>query len=455
MNIQYPKLPISGKKLPFIFGIFTKLSFFRNQNGVKFMPDGSIMENVHGGSHVAGIVAEFNPLHGGHLHLLKEIRRRLGPDTAVICCMSGDFVQRGDFALLRRQARARAAVGSGVDLVLELPLPWAVSSAEGFAEGGVRVLLGTGVVDTLCFGSERGDTSALWKTARVLLHPDFPLLLRKELSGGTAFPAARQRAVEILSDVPTGEILSQPNDILGVEYCKSLLRLGSSVRPMAVLRQGTGHGETRLREAALPSASAIRVLLRAGERETALLAMAPAMREQYEREEAAGRAPVFYETVERAIVYRLRSMDREEFAALDEGREGLSNRLYKASREASSVREILARAKTKRYPLSRLRRMVLWAFLGLRPEDRPAAPPYLHPLAMNATGRKLLSAMRRRAALPVLGKTKQARIPGAETLFSVETRSAALYTLAYPDLAAADAGMVRKEGFASLGKESP
>ena len=127
----------------------------------------------------AGIIVEYNPLHSGHLRLLEAGRAALGPDTAIVCVMSGNFVQRGDFALLRKHARARAAVESGADLVLELPLPWAVSSAEGFADGGVQALAATGLVDHLLFGSECGDAAALERVAAVLLTPDFLDRLRR------------------------------------------------------------------------------------------------------------------------------------------------------------------------------------------------------------------------------------------------------------------------------------
>ena len=131
---------------------------------------------------VAGIITEYNPLHRGHLRLFQYARAALGAD-AVVCCMSGDFVQRGDFAVLRRQARARAAVESGADLVVELPLPWALSSAEGFAQGGVDLLAALGA-DALVFGSEGGDAAPLLRTAALLLRDDFPPLLREELRRG-------------------------------------------------------------------------------------------------------------------------------------------------------------------------------------------------------------------------------------------------------------------------------
>ena len=141
---------------------------------------------------VTGIITEYNPLHTGHVHLLEEVRRLLGEDTAVVCAMSGDFVQRGDLAVLRRQSRAAAAVRSGADLVLELPLPWAAAPAERFADGGVQVLLGTGVADTLAFGSECGDGAALRRLAAVLLSAEFPALLKEELARGDSFAAARR-----------------------------------------------------------------------------------------------------------------------------------------------------------------------------------------------------------------------------------------------------------------------
>ena len=147
----------------------------------------------------AGIITEYNPLHYGHLALIQAVRQQFGEDTAVICAMSGDFVQRGDFALVRRHARAEAAVRSGADLVLELPLPWAVSSAEGFAQGGVEVLTATGLLDVLAFGSECGDSAALLRTARALEGNAFQSALQAELTKGDSFAAARQRAVAAFS----------------------------------------------------------------------------------------------------------------------------------------------------------------------------------------------------------------------------------------------------------------
>lgn len=395
----------------------------------------------------AGIIVEYDPMHRGHLYQLEETRRLLGPETAVIGVMSGDFVQRGAFAVVNRFARARAAVESGVDLVLELPLPWAVSSAERFADGGVSVLAGTGLVDTLVFGSECGDTAALCRVAEALLSEAFPAALKTELSSGASFPAARQRTVERLLGAEDAALLAQPNNILGVEYCKALLRQNSPIRPQTIRRQGSGYHDGTLTEG-LPSATLIRSLLRENRRQEALDLMAPAMAAAYREEERQGRAPVWLEPCERAVLARLRTMSEEDFAALDEGREGLYRRLYRASREAASLDGVLEAAKTKRYAHARLRRMVLWAYLGLAPADVPERLPYLRVLAANETGRALLGRMRKTASVPVLTKPAGVRTLGPEAarLFELEARAADLYALAYPDLSAAVGGALWRTG---------
>ena len=379
----------------------------------------------------AGIIAEYNPLHLGHCCQLRRLRALLGEETPVICAMSGNFVQRGDFALLGKHARAEAAVRSGADLVLEIPLSWACAPAERFAQGGVEVLLGTGLVTDLVFGSESADAGAIRSATEALLGPDFPEALRRELAGPHSFAAARQRALAGLIGEEGAEVLSRPNDILAVEYAKALSREGSEVHLVPILRQGAGHDQDG---GDYPSAGSIRRMIQEGRRAEALAAMAPAMRELYEAEEARGRAPVFAAGAERAILAQLRRMGEADFLALDAGGEGLGNRLAAAAREAASLEELLDRAKTKRYAYSRLRRLALWAYLGLRPETLPARVPYLRPLAMNQRGRALLAEARRRGALPILTKPADVRrlTPEAQAVFRREVLATDLYTLAFP-----------------------
>ena len=215
------------------------------------------------------MIIEYNPMHTGHLHLLRQTRAALGADTAVIGVMSGNFVQRGDFALLGRQARARAAVESGLDLVLELPLPWAISSAEGFADGAVEILESTGLVTYLAFGSECADIPALMETAVCLRSECYRGHLRRFLDQGLPFAVCRQMAAETILGAQRAALLKSPNNNLGVEYCKALLARRSGIRPLAVLRTGDAH-DCEIPQGEHPSASAIRALLRAGESARAL-----------------------------------------------------------------------------------------------------------------------------------------------------------------------------------------
>ena len=382
----------------------------------------------------AGIITEYNPLHMGHVHLMAEARRLLGPETGILCVMSGNYVQRGDFAAAGKHARAAAAVRSGADLVLELPVPWALSSAEGFAAGAVEILKATGAVSHLVFGSEGGDAAPLVRCAEALCSGAFPEALRKELKKGDSFPAARQRALEALLSKEDAAALSRPNDTLGVEYCKALR--GSGIQPVAVLRRGAAHDGADVGDG-IASASAIRALLRQGEEEAALGLCAPAMAEAYRMEREAGRAPASLERCERAILARLRFLEEADWAALELGNEGLYRRFFRSSRSAASLSELLETVKTKRYPLARLRRTVFRAYLGL-PPALPEGPAYLRVLAANERGTALLAGMRKTAALPVLTKPAAVRRlgPGARCLFDLEARADRLYALACPDPAA-------------------
>ena len=378
-----------------------------------------------------GVIAEYNPFHTGHAWQLAELRRVLGGDTAVVCAMSGNFVQRGDFAIARKHVRAEAAVRGGADLVLELPLPWATASAETFARGGVEVLAGTGVVGTLAFGSECADAARLARVADRLLAEDFAAALRRELVRGDSFAAARMRAAERFCGADAA-VLGTPNDILGVEYCKALRRSSGGIKPLALPRVGAAHDGAEADGFA--SASGLRARLLNGENADAYLT--GEMLRLYESERAAGRAPVRMETAERAVLARLRAMREEDFAAYDGGGEGLYRRFYDASRTAASVGELLLAVKTKRYAYARLRRMLLAAYLGVRPPERTEKVPYLRVLAMNDKGKHLLHEMRGKAALPVLVKPADVRKLSADArrLMETEARATDLYALAYPDL---------------------
>ena len=365
----------------------------------------------------AGIVAEYNPFHRGHAWHIAETRRRLGGDAPVVCVMSGHWVQRGECALADKWLRAALALDRGADLVVELPTPWAMASAESFARGAVSLLAATGVVDVLSFGSETGELAPLEEAAAALDAPDYPERLRAALGRGLSFPAARQEAAG-------AACLSAPNNNLGVEYLRSLRALGSTIRPLTVPRQGAGHDGPAA--GGFASASELRRLLRAGRGEEA----APYLAAPWSGELAD------MQHIERAVLARLRTMGEGDWAALPDGggAEGLPSRLAKAAREAVSLEDFYARAKTRRYPHARLRRLALAAFLGLRAAERPAAPPYVRVLGLGGRGRALLRKMKDTCPLPVIVKPAQAReLDGpARTLFESEARYTDLYGLCFP-----------------------
>ena len=371
-----------------------------------------------------GIVSEYNPFHKGHALHVAATKKVLG--KPVIAVMSGNFVQRGDFALMRKHARAEAAVRGGVDLVLELPAAQALLSAEGFASAAVGALAATGVVDTISYGSECGDTAPLRELAKVLLSFDFDMALQKELPRGESFARARQNALASLVGEEKATLLAEPNNILGVEYEKICLARG--LDSFTIRRIGAAHdGETR---DGIASASRIREGI-AAERD-----MTPFMTDSSAniliREQLKGLAPAQAKLAERAILSRLRSMNEEDFAPYDEGSEGLYRRFAVAAAECRSVEDLLQWVKTKRYAMARLRRMLMRIYLGL---DRyESTVPYLRVLACNETGRALLKEMKRSALLPVITKPAEGRnLEGrAKDAFAAECRCADLYALACP-----------------------
>ena len=329
-----------------------------------------------------GIVCEYNPFHRGHRKQISWIREKFGDETGIICAMSGNYVQRGHPAVFDKALRAQAALRCGADLVLELPVTTSLSSAEGFASGGVAVL--SRLCDGLCFGAETADYDLLQTTARALLSPDFPPRLRRELDKGRSFPAARQAALEAMG--LSGQILESPNNILAVEYCKAILRQSSDMKPLPIFRAGSYHAAEADFEN--PSATALRLRLEKG---LDIFAYLP---------EGAGQvfagAPIHtLEAGQRAILGKLRTMTDGDFEALPFGSEGLWRKLMRESRAQATLEDIAAAVKSKRYTRSRLDRMILCAFLGITVERMNMEIPYVRVLGFNDRGRNILSGVKK------------------------------------------------------------
>ena len=357
-----------------------------------------------------GIICEYNPIHLGHKKQIDRIRSEFGEDTAIICAMSGNFVQRGSPAIVDKTARARAAVSCGADLVLELPVTTALSSAEGFAAGGVRIL--ASLCDILCFGAETADKKRLLTTAKTLLKPEFSLRLREELETGASFPAAREAALRQMG--ADAAVLSQPNDILAVEYCKAILSQKLSMDIFPIHRQGSYHALTV--DAENPSATAVRNLMLIAHNWKSCVPQAarPVLEGEPLHSTAAG---------EKAMLARLRTMTDAEFEALPYGSEGLWRKLMHASRQENTLEEILIATKSKRYTRSRLDRMVMCAFLGITADDLAMEVPYTRVLAFSSRGRAVLKEAKKNGLYLNAGETS------ADPYWLLEKRCGDLYGL--------------------------
>ena len=354
-----------------------------------------------------GIICEYNPFHNGHKKQIDAIRREFGADCTIVCLMSGNFVQRGAPAIFHKSLRAQAALLSGADLVLELPITYALSSAEGFAAGGVKIL--SGFCDILCFGAETGDSNSLISAAKALLSPEFKDALREHLDKGLSFPAARAAALKEHSD-----LLQRPNDILAVEYCKAILSQKSSLQPFPIARQGDYHDTTADLEN--PSATSIRSLLQNG-----------ADWRDYVPEDAYTifqNAPTYSLAAgERAILSKLRCMTDAEFEALPYGSEGLWRKFMHACRSCDSIENIIAATKSKRYTRTRIDRMLMCAYLGITKETLEQSAPYTRVLALNDQGRIALKQARLSGTFPHVGEATD------DPYWTLEQRGSDLYSL--------------------------
>lgn len=362
---------------------------------------------------VCGVVAEYNPFHTGHAHHLSETRRALGGDTAVVCAMSGNFVQRGEGALVDKYARARMAVQNGADLVVELPLACALSSAEGFARGAVQTLRAFSC-DALSFGCESGDAALIQKAAGLLDSLAF------SPEKGLSYAASRQKALRRL-DPAAAALLDAPNNTLAIEYCRALR--GTDVRPLAVRRRGAAH------DAGLPldgfaSASLLRARIRAGGLEDCAPFL-PGNTLELLRE----LPPV--PPLDALLFPILRRLSAD--GALCTGsRDGFDERLAAAVHKAACWEEAVSLAQTRRFPAARVRRALTRLALGV-PADADVLPQYLRMLAIGEKGRSLLK--NAQTDLPIIIKpASEKRLPAAlQPALARDAFADDLYALASPD----------------------
>ena len=379
---------------------------------------------------ITGIVAEYNPFHNGHKTMIEKCRS--SGTTHIVAVMSGNFVQRGSVAVMDKRSRTAAALQSGVELVLELPVPWATASAETFAYGGVSVLNGLGCVDALSFGAECAEADLLCTAAQAVQDPEVDAKVKEELDGGVSYPVARALAVRSKYGDTIAEVLDQPNNILAVEYIKALERLQSNMKVEPIARVGGVHDALTPTEE-FASASSLRIMLERGDTR-AYDYMPAASVEEFQKLKAVRRAPVSVDDSERALLSRLRTLSKEDIAKAPDVSEGLENRIYNAIQSATSLQELYDIVKTKRYTHSRIRRIVNALYLGISPEDRKMEVPYIRVLGFNERGRDVLKAAKENGAIPIA--TKATQISGisdeAAHVFDLECRATDLYNLCTP-----------------------
>ena len=370
-----------------------------------------------------GIICEYNPFHLGHAAHIEKTRAALGGECAVVCVMSGNFVQRGDLAVFNKHARAEAAVRCGANLAVELPAPYALLSAEGFAAAGVYILDKLGVCDHISFGSESGDLAALCDAAGAIVTTEADALIKEWLDKGLPYAAAMQKAADAVLGARS-EVFMSPNDLLGIEYLKAIAAQEARLRPIAIKRSGGAHdGDTGY------SASALRKKLLSGEKPWEFMPRRAA--DVFMNEIESGRGPVSIKSCETAILSRLRAI--ADYSGLPGAAEGLEHRFSRYAAAESSVEGVLEKVKTKRYAMSRLRRMLVCACLGITAGDTAEPPPYIRVLAMDRTGMRLLKEARRKAELPVITKPASAeKLPvRAAEMFEKEAAATDFYVLAY------------------------
>ena len=347
-------------------------------------------------SEVLGIVAEYNPFHNGHLYHIQKTKEMTGAKF-VVCVMSGNFVQRGNTSIVDKWTKTQMALVSGIDLVLELPTIYSVSSAESFAQGAMKILDNLGIVDTVSFGTETDDFAALNNIATIITEEpkEYVNMLKEELKQGVSFPKAREQALikYLNDDVRYKDILNSPNNILGVEYLKALKQLKSKITPIAIKREKVYYNDNVIVDD-FASATAIRKLV-TNKEFAGLLKVVP--RVTYEtllKEYEVGNVVLDIQRFEKEIFYTLRRMSVNEIAELPDVSEGLENTIKNAANFCNNIKDFINMVKTKRYTQTRIQRILLFALLGITKKDMQAAKkvvPYARVLGFNEKGKLLLS----------------------------------------------------------------
>lgn len=367
---------------------------------------------------VVGLITEYNPFHNGHAYHIQQAKNLCAADYCIVI-MSGNFVQRGEPAILDKFARTQMALSCGADLVLELPVLYATGSAEYFADGAVALLNSLGIIDYLCFGSESGDIHALSAAAHILADEpnDFRLALRDILSQGIGFPAARQKALDLFSP-GSANLLESPNNILGIEYLKSLYRSKSTIKPLTITRKGAGYHETEPDDS-FSSATSIRRIVNAppsllrnlsdpAKLLTPLETQMPTAAFKILKSAFGSSCPVTLNDFSEILHYRLLQFtSARELDVFFDLSKDLADRIFRAIPTYRNYEDFILQLKTKHFTDGRIRRCLLHILLGIR-TTVSLKPQYLRVLGFKKESSPLLTALSRNTSLPLITKLANA-----------------------------------------------
>jgi len=381
---------------------------------------------------ILGIVAEYNPFHLGHHYQLQNAIELTGCEYTVIA-MSGNFVQRGEPAIMDKWERAQIALAAGADLVVEIPTFFVLQSAEGFARGGISALAACGITH-LSFGSESGDLSKIDRLAHWLELIETQQSIKNQLQHGITYAAALQRAVESAGEVrDLAPLLTGANDILAIEYLRAARHFAPDISIQPVQRRGPAHGS--LNSGSYASATRLRKLLWQGKDEEALRFIPPAVRALTNKALAGKR--VFSEDLTQAVFYALLTMSRKELSRLPACSEGLENRIKNSLFAQKSIEGLIQAIKSKRYPRTRIQRLLLQALLHFQKVAYQGAwTPYLRILGCSPRGKKLLPLLAKQNRAHVIYSARDiANLNAAEaSLLALDQRAADIYNLARTEL---------------------
>ncbi|AGT31419.1 hypothetical protein M493_05605 [Geobacillus genomosp. 3] len=379
----------------------------------------------------AGVIVEYNPFHNGHWHHLQETKKKTGADC-LIAVMSGNFLQRGEPAIVSKWARTKMALAAGVDLVIELPYVFAVQAAEQFAHGAVRLLDALGCRE-LCFGSESGDITAFLSAVETLFQrkEEFDSLVRAGLARGQSFPKANAEAWRQLGSVPLD--LSKPNNVLGFAYVKAIQQNKLAIVPRTIPRLAAGYHDESFSHPSIASATSLRNALgQTGQLERIAAYIPSATAEQLRQYRLTYGRWHDWEMYFPLLKYRLLTATEEELRRIAGVEEGIEYRLKQKIAGAETFAAFIAATKTKRYTWTRLQRLCAHVLTNFTKEEqnKAMAPTYIRLLGMNETGRRYLQQVKKELALPLAAKA--AKLNG-DPLYEQEKKATAVYAAAFPE----------------------